>query len=118
MSDLFLRSPSQMSKIEPCFPKPHGEPHLDECRVVSGNVYLLERGHQWKDAPEDYGPHKTLYNRFRRWAELGVFDKIFRHLARADGPPDMMMINATHLKAHSTASSLVKGGSFPATLTG
>ncbi|MBO6509382.1 MAG: transposase [Roseibium sp.] len=116
MSDLFLLSPSQMAKIEPFFPLSHGVPRVDDRRVISGIIYVLKNGLQWKDAPRDYGPHKTLYNRFRRWAELGVFDRVFSNLAANDGPPDTMMIDATHLKAHRTALSLVKGGVFPVTL--
>ena len=114
MSDLFLLSPAQMSKIAPFFPLSHGVPRVDDRRVVSGIVYVLKNGLQWKDAPKGYGPHKTLYNRFRRWTELGVFDNIFSHLAACEGPPDTLMIDATHLKAHRTASSLLKGGHFPA----
>ena len=114
MTDLFLLTLAQMSKIEPFFPKSHGVPRVDDCRVVSGIIYVLKHGLQWKDAPKDYGPHKTLYNRFRRRTELGVFDRIFSHLTASDGPPDTMMIDATHLKAHRTASSLIKGGYFPA----
>ncbi len=114
MSDLFLLSPAQMSKIQPFFPKSHGVARVDDRRVVSGIVYVLKYGLQWKDAPKAYGPHKTLYNRFRRWTELGVFDRIFSHLAASEGPPDTLMIDATHLKAHRTASSLLKGGFFPA----
>ncbi len=114
MSDLFLLSRAQMSKIEPFFPLSHGVPRVDDRRVVSGIVYVLKHGLQWKDAPKAYGPHKTLYNRFRRWTDLGVFDKIFSHLSAEDGPPDTLMIDATHLKAHRTASSLLKGGFYPA----
>ena len=77
MSDLFLLSPEQMAKIEPFFPLSHGVPRVDDRRVISGIIYVLKHGLQWKDAPRDYGPHKTLYNRFRRWTELGVFDRIF-----------------------------------------
>ena len=113
MSDLFLLSPAQMSKIQPFFPKSHGVARIDDRRVVSGIVYVLKYGLQWKDAPKAYGPHKTLYNRFRRWTELGVFDRIFSHLAASEGPPDTLMIDATHLKAHRTSSSLLKGGFFP-----
>ena len=65
--------------------------------------------------PCEYGPHKTLYNRFRRWTEMGVFDKIFSYLTADNGPPDTLMIDATYLKAHRTASSLLKGGYFPVT---
>jgi len=116
MTELFLLSADQMSKIEPFFPKSHGVARVDDRRVVSGIIYVLKHGLQWKDAPPGYGPHKTLYNRFRRWTVLGVFDRIFSNLAAADGPPDTLMIDATHLKAHRTASSLLKGGYFPATL--
>jgi len=115
MPDLFLLSVDQMSKIEPFFPKSHGIARVDDRRVISGIIYVLKNGLQWKDSPKAYGPHKTLYNRFRRWTELGVFDRIFSHLSAEDGPPDTLMIDATHLKAHRTASSLVKGGFFPAT---
>lgn len=114
MTELFLLSPAQMAKIEPYFPLSHGVPRVDDRRVISGIIYVLKHGLQWKDAPKAYGPHKTLYNRFRRWTELGVFDKIFSNLAAGDGPPGTLMIDATHLKAHRTASSLIKGGFFPA----
>ncbi len=53
-----------MSRIAPDFPLAHGVPRVDDRRVVSGNVYVIKRGLQWKDAPKGYGPHKTLYNRF------------------------------------------------------
>lgn len=70
MSDLFLLSPSGMSKIEPFFPKSHGVPRIDDRRVISGIVYVLKHGLQWRDAPSGYGLHKTPYNRSgagRRW---------------------------------------------------
>ncbi len=61
----------------------------------------------------EYGPHKTVYNRFVRWSRLGVFNKIFAELARQGGTPKRLMIDATHLKAHRTAASLLKKGLFP-----
>ena len=66
-----------------------------------------------RDAPKGYGPHKTIYNRFIRWSKLGVFNRIFTELAGKAGEPDRIMIEATHLKAHRTAASLLKGGLFP-----
>ena len=113
MSDLFLLNERQMARIEPHFPLAHGIPRVDDRRVISGIVYVIKHGLQWKDAPKDYGPHKTLYNRFIRWSRLGVFDRIFAALA-GDGPkPERIMIDATHLKAHRTAASLLKKGMFP-----
>ncbi len=45
---------------------------------------------------------------------MGVFDRIFAALAAASGAPDRLMLDATHLKAHRTAASLLKGGATPA----
>jgi transposase len=113
MSDLFLLSERQMTRIEPHFPLAHGVPRVDDRRVVSGIVYIIKYGLQWKDAPKDYGPHKTLYNRFIRWSRLGVFDRIFAALAGEGPSPKRIMIDATHLKAHRTAASLLKKGCSP-----
>ncbi|OUI90742.1 transposase [Acetobacter indonesiensis] len=114
MSDVFLLSESQIRRIEPFFPLPHGVPRVDDRRVLSGIVYVIRNGLQWKDAPKAYGPHKTLYNRFIRWSRLGVFDRIFTTLAEQSGRPKRLMIDSTHLKAHRTAASLLKKGLFPA----
>ncbi|MBN9437156.1 IS5 family transposase [Bosea sp. (in: a-proteobacteria)] len=113
MGDLFLLSEGQMGRISPHFPLSHGVPRVDDRRVVSGIVYVIRNGLQWKDAPQGYGPHKTLYNRFIRWSRLGVFDRIFAGLSGEGPRPERIMIDATHLKAHRTAASLLKKGLFP-----
>ncbi len=114
MSDLFLLSESQLRRIEPYFPLSHGIARVDDRRVLSGIIFVIRNGLRWRDAPAAYGPHKTLYNRFIRWSRLGVFDRIFEALAAQGGKPDRLMIDATHLKAHRTAASLLKKGLFPA----
>ncbi len=114
MSDLFWLSEAQMRRIEPYFPLSHGIPRVDDRRVISGIIFVIKNGLRWRDAPTDYGPHKTIYNRFIRWSRLGVFNRIFSALAGAAGDPDQVMIDATHLKAHRTAASLLKKGLFPA----
>ena len=113
MSDLFWLSDKQLKRIEPHFPLSHGVPRVDDRRVISGIIHVLRNGLRWRDAPADYGPHKTIYNRFVRWSRLGVFNRIFADLAGRAGEPDTLMIDATHLKAHRTASSLLKKGLFP-----
>jgi len=111
--DLYYLSPEQLSLIKPYFPYPHGRPRVDDRRVISGIIHVLNRGLQWRDAPREYGPHKTLYNRFVRWSKMGVFDKIFHALVHAQDIPEQLQIDATHLKAHRTAASLLKKGMFP-----
>lgn len=113
MSGLFLLSEGQRARIAPHFPLAHGVPRVDDRRVVSGIVDVIRNGLQGKDAPKEYGPHKTLYNRFIRWSRMGVFDRIFAGLAGDGPPPERIMIDATHLKAHRTAASLLKKGLFP-----
>lgn len=118
MSDLFWLTKSQFNKIKPYFPPSRGVPRVDDLRVISGIIHVLRRGLQWRDAPSEYGPHKTLYNRFIRWSRMGVFNRIFAELAVKGGKPDGLMIDATHLKAHRTACSLLKKGMFPALSAG
>jgi len=113
MSDLFWLSTVQMRRIEPYFPLSHGVAPVDDRKVISGIIFVIRNGLRWRDAPLAYGPHKTIYNRFIRWSRLGVFNKIFAALAAKGGKPDQLMIDATHLKAHRTAASLLKKGLFP-----
>jgi putative transposase len=114
MGDLFWLSRAQLKRIEPYFPLSHGVPRVDDHRVISGIIFVLKNGLRWRDAPAEYGPHKTLYNRFVRWSRLGVFNRIFAGLSGKAGQPDRLMIDTTHLKAHRTAASLLKKGLFPA----
>jgi len=95
MSDLVLLARAQMHPIEPFFPRSRGLVRVDDRRVISGIIYVIRNGLQWKDAAPDYGPHKTLYNRFVRWSRLGVFTRIFAALTAASGVPEQLMIDAT-----------------------
>ncbi len=113
MSDLFWLSDHQLARMRPYFPLAHGAPRVDDRRVISGIIFVLKNGLRWRDAPTEYGPHKTLYNRFVRWSRLGVFDRIYSGLSGEDGGPETLMIDATHLKAHRTACSLLKKGMYP-----
>ncbi len=108
MSDLFWLSEEQMRRITPHFPLSRGIARVDDRRVLSGILHVIRNGLRWRDAPAVYGPHKTLYNRFVRWTRSGVFSRIFAGLAGGAGEPDRIMIDATHLKAHRTAASLLK----------
>jgi transposase len=67
---------------------------------------------RWCDAPKEYGPAKTLYNRWKRWGDMGVFARMMEGLSSEAAVPRTVMIDATYLKAHRRASSLglKKGG--------
>ncbi|XDA98103.1 IS5 family transposase [Sulfitobacter sp. LCG007] len=112
MSDLFWLTDAQMARLEPFFPKSHGKPRVDDKRVLSGIIFINRNGLRWRDAPTAYGPHKTLYNRWKRWGDKGIFARMMAGLATEHGEQKTVMIDATYLKARRTATSLggEKGG--------
>lgn len=102
-----------MARIEPHFPLAHGVSRVDDHHVVSGIVYVIKHGLQWKDALKDLGPDKTLYNRFIRWSRLSLFNRMLAGLVGTGLRPERILIDGTHLKAYRTAASLLKKGMFP-----
>jgi putative transposase len=63
----------------------HGIAQVDDRLIVSAIVFVIKNGLRRRGAPPDYGPHKTIDNRFVRWSRLGVFNKIFAELAHKSG---------------------------------
>lgn len=108
--DYFWLTKDQFARLEPLLPNDtRGKPRVDDRRVISGIIQVLKSGGRWIDAPEVYGPRKTLYNRFVRWAAKGVWVDIFHALATAGGPPAQVLIDSSAVKAHRCASG-GKGG--------
>jgi transposase len=108
--DRFWLTDVQFARLEPHLPKDtRGKPRVDDRRVISGIVHVLKSGGRWIDAPAEYGPRKTLYNRFVRWASKGIWTDLFHALASEGGPPAQMLIDSSAVKAHRSASG-GKGG--------
>jgi len=115
MSNLFWLSDEKMAPLRPYFPKSHGRQRVGDRRVLSGIIFVNRNGLRWCDAPKEYGPAKTLYNRWKRWkrwGDKGIFIQMMEGLAVPEAAEHKtIMIDATYLKAHRTASSLrVKKG--------
>ena len=109
-ADLFWVSDDQFAKIEPLLPRDtRGKERVDDRRVISGIIHVLKSGGRWVDAPSDCGPRKTLYNRFVRWADKGVWVRLFETLAQSGGPTLQLMIDSSAVKAHRSAAG-GKGG--------
>jgi transposase len=109
--DYFWLDEGQFERLAPHLPNDtRGKPRVDDRRVISGIIHVLKSGGRWVDAPAVYGPRKTLYNRFVRWAAKGVWVDIFHALAAAGGPPAEVLIDSSAVKAHRCASG-GKGGS-------
>jgi transposase len=104
-SNLFWLNDQQWQKMEPFLPTDvRGVARVDDRRVISGILHVMKSGCRWCDCPPEYGPPTTIYNRFVRWAERGVWDKLFRGLAGRGRSAETQMIDSTHIKAHRSAS--------------
>jgi transposase len=77
--DRFWLTDEQLATIAPHLPPDtRGKERVDDSRVISGIVHVLKSGGRWAEVPtEVYGPKKTLYNRFVRWAAKGVWTGLF-----------------------------------------
>jgi transposase len=105
-SHLFWFSDEQWAKIEPHLPTNRpGPERKDDRLILSGIMHVLKVGCRWVDCPKGYGPHKTIYNRFARWSERGIWQKIFEAVAA----PKQAALDSSHVKVHRCASG-GKGG--------
>lgn len=101
----FWLNDKQWGKIEALLPPyVRGKRRVDDRRVISGIIQVIVSGCRWSDAPLEYGPRKTLYNRFVRWAWRGIWEGIFMELAKEGGPPAEALLDSTHIKVHRAAS--------------
>jgi transposase len=86
--------------------------------VLNGILWVLRTGAPWRDLPERYGPWQTVYSRFRRWREAGVWDRLLRELQREAAHDDTLddslaMIDGTSIRAHQHAAGAKKGAATP-----
>jgi transposase len=97
-SNFFGLSDEQWARIKPHLPTDvRGKERVDDRRIISGIVHMLKSGCRWKDCPAEYGPHTTVYNRFTRWAERGVWEGLFRAFAQRSRSTATQMIDSTAL---------------------
>ncbi|MGI5380571.1 IS5 family transposase [Streptomyces sp. CA-251387] len=93
-----------------------GRPRVEDRKIVNGMVYKIRTGISWRDLPARYGPWKTVYTRFRRYALDGVFTRALQQIqAQADAVGDidwLVQIDSTVVRAHQHAATTGrKGGS-------
>src|SRR5262249_19219091 len=67
-------------------------------------------GCRWKDCPSEYGPHKTIYNRFARWSERGIWQNLMAAVAGEHDTPEQVALDRSHVKIHRCVSGGKRGG--------
>ena len=109
-TDLFWFSDEQWAKIQPQLPtNQRGPQRHDDRRILSGIMHVQKVGCRWIDCPPEYGPHKTIYNRFARWSMRGIWQNIFAAVAGSPDTPAQVALDSSHVKIHRCASG-GKGG--------
>ena len=109
MAEIFLLNDTQWSAIAPLLPKLGGRPRVDDRRVLSGILHRFREGLRWRALPDTYGPRTTVFNRFNRWSQRGLWQEIFAALAACADPPRIAMVDSTSVRAHRAAAG-GKGG--------
>ena len=109
MRKMFWLSDEAWSVIEPLLPSNQpGARRVDDRRIVSGIVHVLQSGCRWRDCPSDYGPYTTVYNRFNRWSRRQIWQRIYRTLVDQPRIGGTVALDSTSVKAHRSAAGAQK----------
>jgi transposase len=105
----------QLARLLPPQRPRTGRPAKDHRSVLNGILWVLRTGAPWRDLPERYGAWQTVYSRFRRWREAGVWEQVLTPLqadAAHDGTLDetLAMLDGTSIRAHHQAAGAPKKG--------
>jgi transposase len=92
-----------------------GHPHRSHRQVLNGIFWVLSSGAAWRDLPERYGPWKTVYGRFRRWTQTGLFENILQALEARARQADRIdfefsAVDGSIVRAHKCAAGALKKG--------
>jgi transposase len=95
--------------IQPHLPnKVRGVPRVEDRRVLNGIFWVPRSGARWADLPARYGPPSTIYNRFNRWREAGVWDRLMDAITKAhDGK--VRMIDTSIVRVHQQGATANRG---------
>jgi transposase len=107
----------EWERLEPLLPpekSERGRPNAEHRRIINGILWRERTGAPWRDLPERYGPWSTVYSRFWRWREAGVWDRIFaaaQQQADEAGEVDWSVhfVDGSVIRAHQHAAG-AKGG--------
>jgi transposase len=102
-------SDEQWLRLQKVLPKRKRGPEANNERLfVDAVIYRARTGVAWRDLPERFGPWKTVYNKFCRWADKGAWEKIYKALqVRVDKTG--CIVDGSNVRAHQDAAGEKKG---------
>ena len=104
-------TPEQFALVEHCLPKQRGNVSMTNLQVVNAMLYVAEHGCKWRGLPKRFGNWHTIYTRMRRWAKMGVLDKMFEELQREQVVRikiKAVSLDSTSIKVHPDGTGALK----------
>lgn len=105
-------SDGEWALIAPLLPPERGRgcrPAGDNRPFFEGMMWMARTGSQWRHLPDEYGKWNSVFRRYRRWIETGVFDAMLETLTEMAGRDRSAdMIDSTIVRAHHCAVGIKK----------
>lgn len=101
----------QYARIEKYFPVQRGNVKIDNYTFINAILYLAENGCKWRALPAEYGKWNSIYQRFKRWCENGVIQRIFNAMQQEKIiaiKVDVLALDSTSCKLHPDAHGALK----------
>src|SRR5579859_1079384 len=115
ISPTYQLSDAQFEQIQGFLPENghKGGQWKDHRLMIDGILWALSDGGRWRNLPERFGPWQTVYDRFRKWSQQGLWDRVLRPLqARKmhSGQIDwgLFCIDGSVVRAHQSAAGAAK----------
>ncbi len=107
----FWLSDEQFALINPLLPRrAAGKRREDDQRIISGILHVLQSGCRWQDCPSEYGPSTTIYNRYNRWSQKGIWQYLFSELTAALAGTQRKFLSTALTSKPIAAQEAEKGG--------
>ena len=100
----------QWERIEAMLPGKATDPGrsaADNRQFVEAVLWIARTGAPWRDLPEEFGPWNSVYKRFARWSDNGIWHRVFMELAK-DADFKEVFLDSTIVRAHQHAAGARK----------
>jgi transposase len=104
-------TPAQFNRITHLLPRQRGNVEIENITFLRALQYITENGCRWRALPTHFGKWSTIYQRFRRWIDKGVFDRIEKELQTQVIDKEkltLLALDSTYIKVHPSGTGAPK----------